>query len=33
MANTKIMALGLASAEMIKMLSMNPKNNAIGSRI
>ena len=33
MANIKIMALGLASAEINKILSMKPKNNAIGSRI
>jgi hypothetical protein len=32
-ANTKIMALGLANADINKMLSMNPKNKAIGIRI
>jgi hypothetical protein len=32
-ANTRIMALGLASAEINKTLSMKPKNNAIGISI
>jgi hypothetical protein len=32
-ANTRIMALGLASADINKILSMKPKNKAIGINI